>query len=152
MVRYEKYLWAVVGVVTVPTEGTKRRILSFRRASHSQEDKDCPIHANHVFVAKAAHLGTQSFLRDCRELIDHKATWDAQAVLFRRFNGDSKEGSLGGVRGEGTDGDGSGGVETVILDDDCRTWFPSVVSSPRDGPNLTTFHIQTSSETASMNV
>ncbi len=73
-----------------------------------------------------------------------------QTIGLVGLNEDAEERSFRWVIGKCTKRDRAGGIEAVILDNDSGLGFAGVIAASGNGPYLTAFHHESSSETASM--
>ena len=74
----------------------------------------------------------------CRDLIDHESRKSIETVAFVGRNRNAKQRRLSWIGGNDADRDGFGGIEAVILQNDRRPRFASVILSPGDRPYFST--------------
>jgi hypothetical protein len=115
----------------------------------AQKNENRTIQAYEVFVIKTAHSRPNLGPGYGNDLIYHQAAWGTQTVFFVRNDGKPKQWSICRVRGECADCDRSGGIEAVILYDDCGTRFSRILLTAGNRPNFATPHSVFQSDIAS---
>ena len=119
-------------------------------ARDSEEHNDAAVDPQQVGIVENANLTAQPASVNRRDLVNHEATRGIQAVRSRRGDLQPKERGVGGVGGEGADGDGVR-VEMIVLQDQGRPRFAGVVTSTSDSPDLASSQSSGQSDTESTN-
>ena len=96
------------------------------------------IDALYIFGIEIPDAASELIFWHRRDLIDHESRWSNKTVAFVGRNRNAKQRRFGWIGGYDADRDGLGGIEAIILQNDCRPRLACVILSPGDRPYFST--------------
>ena len=102
----------------------------------TQEYKHRPVDPSHVGDGEGADPPAQVLPADSGDLVDHDIAVFVETVLRTGRKQEAKQRGIGRIAGQGADGHGTCGLETVVLHDDDRAGLAGIVAAARRDPQF----------------
>ena len=88
------------------------------------------IDALYIFGIEMPDAASELIFWHRRDLIDHESRWSIKTVAFVGRNRNAKQRRFGWIGGNDADRDGLGGIEAIILKNDCRPRLACITLAP----------------------
>src|SRR5947208_14522117 len=110
------------------------------RGGDTQEDQDGAIEPQDILIGKPARQLPDLCFWSRGDLVHHQPGRGAKSIGGAGLDKEPEKRRIGGIGGEGANGDRSGLVKALVLKDDHGTRLAGVIFAVGSGPNLAAPH------------